>query len=247
MTCALGRTTGAEALVRWQHPTRGLVPPDAFIAMAEETGNIRALTDFVLSLAIAQQAQLKAQGFDLAISVNMSGRLVGDSEFAEAALAMARQAQGELCLEITETAVITNPQLALAHIERFADAGLKISIDDYGAGLSSLAYLKLIKANELKIDKAFVIGIGQSGKDALLVRSTIDLAHSLGLKVTAEGVETPTALSLLAGMGCDLAQGYGIARPMALADLVAFLHNEAAGQAQPRKAARRSNARAGTG
>jgi EAL domain-containing protein (putative c-di-GMP-specific phosphodiesterase class I)/GGDEF domain-containing protein len=232
----LGRTTGAEALVRWRHPVRGMVGPDEFIPMAEETGHIRTLTSHVMALAIAQQAELKAQGFDLAISVNMSGRLVGDSEFAEEALDMARQAKGQLCLEITETAVISNPQLALEHIERFADAGVMISIDDYGTGLSSLAYLKQMRAHELKIDKAFVIGMAEGQKDALLVRSTVDLAHSLGLKVTAEGVETAMVQALLAGMGCDLAQGYFIARPMAASDLVTFLRSEAEGATQPRKA-----------
>jgi EAL domain-containing protein (putative c-di-GMP-specific phosphodiesterase class I) len=166
----------------------------------------------------------------------MSGRLVGDSEFAEEALDMARQAKGQFCLEITETAVISNPQLALEHIERFADAGVMISIDDYGTGLSSLAYLKQMRAHELKIDKAFVIGMAEGQKDALLVRSTVDLAHSLGLKVTAEGVETAIVQALLAGMGCDLAQGYYIARPMAVDDLVAFLRREAQGETQPRKA-----------
>jgi EAL domain-containing protein (putative c-di-GMP-specific phosphodiesterase class I)/GGDEF domain-containing protein len=222
----LGRTTGAEALVRWRHPQRGMVGPDDFIPMAEETGHIRTLTEHVLSLAIAQQAQLKAQGFDIAMSVNMSGRLVGDLEFAEEALQLARAAAGELCLEITETAVISHPQRALENIERFADAGIKISIDDYGTGLSSLTYLKQMRAHELKIDKAFVIGMAEGQKDALLVRSTVDLAHSLGLKVTAEGVETAMVQALLTAMGCDLAQGYFIARPMAVADFAAFLQGE---------------------
>ena len=222
----LGRTTGAEALVRWRHPQRGMVGPDDFIPMAEETGHIRTLTDHVLSLAIAQQAALKAQGFDIAVSVNMSGRLVGDHEFAEEALKLIRQAQGELCLEITETAVIADPQRALENIERFADAGVRISIDDYGTGLSSLTYLKQMRAHELKIDKAFVIGMAEGQKDALLVRSTVDLAHSLGLKVTAEGVETAMVQALLAAMGCDLAQGYFIARPMTHPDLAAFLQRE---------------------
>ena len=242
-----GRTTGAEALVRWRHPQRGMVGPDDFIPMAEETGHIRTLTEHVLSLAIAQQAALKAQGFDVAVSVNMSGRLVGDLEFAEEALQLARRAQGELCLEITETAVIAHPQRALENIERFADAGIRISIDDYGTGLSSLAYLKQMRAHELKIDKAFVIGMAEGQKDALLVRSTVDLAHSLGLKVTAEGVETAMVQALLAAMGCDLAQGYFIARPMALPDFAAFLQRErddASGEIRP-KGSRRP-ARAGT-
>ncbi|MGZ3275093.1 MAG: putative bifunctional diguanylate cyclase/phosphodiesterase [Caulobacteraceae bacterium] len=222
----LGRVTGCEALVRWRHPQRGMVMPDDFITMAEETGHIRTLTEHVLSLAIAQQAALKAQGFEVAMSVNMSGRLVGDPEFAEEALHLARQAQGELWLEVTETAVIADPQRALENLERFADAGIRISIDDYGAGLSSLAYLKQMRAHELKIDKAFVIGMAEGQKDALLVRSTVDLAHSLGLKVTAEGVETAMAQALLTAMGCDMAQGYYIARPMSLADFCAFLQRE---------------------
>lgn len=218
-----GVTTGAEALVRWRHPTRGMVAPDEFIPMAEETGHIGALTEHVLKQAIAQQAVLKAAGREIAMSVNMSGRLIGDSDFCEHALRMMGSAVGELCLEITETAVISNPALALQNIERFAASGVKISIDDYGTGLSSLAYLKQMHAHELKIDKAFVIGLADGHKDALLVRSTVDLAHSLGMKVTAEGVETAVALALLTGMGCDQAQGYFIARPMMLVDFVAFL------------------------
>jgi EAL domain-containing protein (putative c-di-GMP-specific phosphodiesterase class I) len=136
-------------------------------------------------------------------------------------------------MEITETAVIDNPELALQMIDRYASAGIKISIDDYGSGLSSLAYLKQIRAHELKIDKAFVMGMADSQKDVLLVRSTIDLAHSLGLKVTAEGVETTAAQALLSGMGCDLAQGYLICRPAPLADLIAFLDAEKAAAAKP--------------
>jgi diguanylate cyclase (GGDEF)-like protein len=223
----LGRTTGVEALARWRHPVRGMVAPDEFIPLAEQTGHIRTLTEHVMALAVAQQAALSAAGHDLAMSVNVSGRLVGDPEFAEEVLMMTGAAVGEICLEITETAVIDNPALALQMIDRFASAGLKISIDDYGSGLSSLAYLKQIRAHELKIDKAFIIGMAEGQKDALLVRSTIDLAHSLGLKVTAEGVETASAHALLAGMGCDLAQGYLIARPMPLEALVAFLAQEA--------------------
>jgi EAL domain-containing protein (putative c-di-GMP-specific phosphodiesterase class I) len=228
-----GRTTGVEALVRWRHPVRGFVTPDEFIPLAEETGHIRVLTDHVLSVAIAQQAALAAAGHTVAMSVNVSGRLVGDADFAETCLMMTRHAVGEICLEITETAVIDNPELGLRMIDQFASAGLKISIDDYGSGLSSLAYLKQIRAHELKIDKAFVMGMADSQKDVLLVRSTIDLAHSLGLKVTAEGIETPVAQALLASMGCDLGQGYLIARPMPLADLVAFLDKEAAEASAP--------------
>ena len=221
-----GKVTGVEALVRWRHPVRGLIPPDAFIPMAEETGHIGALTEWVLARAIEEQALMSHEGHDLTMSVNLSGRLLGDAEFAGIALDMARCARGGLCLEITETAVIDNPEVALQVIDTFAANGIGISIDDYGAGLSSLAYLKQIRADELKIDKAFIFKVGESQKDALLVRSTIDLAHSLGMKVTAEGVETSVALSLLTGMGCDVAQGYFISRPVPLKELLIFLADD---------------------
>ena len=224
-----GKVTGVEVLIRWRHPARGLVAPDHFIPMAEETGHIGALTEWVLARALEEQALMRHHGHELTVSVNLSGRLLGDAGFAARALEMVRGAPGALCFEITETAVIDNPEVALRTIERFKAAGIGVSIDDYGTGLSSLAYLKQIRADELKIDKAFVLKMDESQRDALLVRSTIDLAHSLGMKVTAEGVETPSALSLLAGMSCDLAQGYLVARPMPLKELLMFLVQEEAG------------------
>ena len=223
-----GEVTGVEVLVRWRHPVRGQLPPDLFVCMAEETGHIRALTEWVLARAIQDQQILSAAGHDLMVSVNLSGRLLSDPEFAQIALKMISNAKARICLEITETAVMQNPELALTLIDAFVAAGISISIDDYGAGLSSLTYLKQIRADELKIDKSFILAISEGQKDALLVRSTIDLAHSLGMKVTAEGVETDTAFALLAGMGCDIAQGYLIARPMPLRDLIVFLNDEAA-------------------
>ena len=225
-----GKVTGVEVLIRWRHPGRGLIVPDRFIPMAEETGHIGALTEWVLARALEEQALIRHHGHDLTMSVNLSGRLLGDAGFAAVALEMMRGAPGKLVFEITETAVIDNPAIALKTIDRFKAAGIGISIDDYGTGLSSLAYLKQIQADELKIDKAFVLKIDESHRDALLVRSTVDLAHSLGLTVTAEGVETATALSLLAGMGCDVAQGYLIARPMPLKELLMFLGEEGAGR-----------------
>jgi len=223
-----GEVTGIEVLVRWRHPVRGHLPPDLFVCMAEETGHIRALTEWVLARAIQDQQLLAAAGHDLLVSVNLSGRLLSDPEFAQIALKMISKAKARICLEITETAVMQNPELALKLIDDFTAAGISISIDDYGAGLSSLTYLKQIRADELKIDKSFILAISEGQKDALLVRSTIDLAHSLGMKVTAEGVETDTAFALLAGMGCDIAQGYLIARPMPLRDLLVFLNENAA-------------------
>ena len=218
-----GAINGAEALMRWRDPVRGFVSPDLFIGMAEETGQIRPLTEWVIRQAIKDQRVLAKAGYDVTLSVNVSGRLLSDESFAAFALSKVADAKAKLCFEITETAVIDNPTVALAIIDRFAAAGIAVSIDDYGSGLSSLAYLKQIRADELKIDKSFVLPLDTSARDGLLVKSTIDLAHSLGLKVTAEGVETATALALLQGMGCDLAQGYFIARPMPIADLIVRL------------------------
>ena len=212
--------TGVEALARWTHPRRGFVPPDLFVGMAEETGHIRPLTEWVVRQAILDQKAMAAAGHEVMVSVNISGRLLSDDSFTDFALEQIAASGARLCFEITETAVMRDPERALAVIARLSDAGVFISLDDYGSGLSSLGYLKRIRADELKIDKSFVMDMDQSSRDALLVKSTIDLAHGLGLKITAEGVETPTALALLRGMGCDMAQGYLIGRPKPLAALI---------------------------
>lgn len=227
----LGKVTGVEALSRWRHPARGMLPPDLFIPMAEETGHIRTLTEWVFKRAIDVQRTLAEAGHIVDMSVNVSGRTLGEPDFADFALAEARRAVGGLTIEVTETAVIENPELALAMLNRFAAAGISISIDDFGTGLSSLAYLKQIHGQELKIDKSLVEGVTESQRDALIVRSTIDLAHSLGLKVTAEGVETHDCYSILSTMGCDLAQGYLIAKPMPIKDLLVFLSDDTRNQA----------------
>ena len=221
-----GRIDSAECLVRWRHPTRGNISPDLFVPMAEETGHIRALTEWVLERAIADQKIFHEAGFALKLAVNISARLLSDTEFAKRAAALARQAPHQLCFEITETAVIDNPTAALDNIELFASSGVHVAIDDYGSGLSSLAYLKQLPAHELKIDKLFVQNITSSQRDALLVRSTIDLAHGLGMNVTAEGVETPAAFALLASMNCDLAQGYLISRPASAEEIIALLGDD---------------------
>jgi len=221
-----GRIDSAETLVRWRHPTRGMIPPDLFVPMAEETGHIRALTEWVLQRAVEDQQKLTVAGWPLTLSVNISARLLSDVEFAQTAIERTRQAPGAICFEITETAVIDNPKVALENIERFAAAGIRIAIDDYGSGLSSLAYLKELPAHELKIDKMFIQNINTSQRDALLVRSTIDLAHGLGMEVVAEGVETPAAFALLASMRCDMAQGYIVSRPAALDELLSTLSDE---------------------
>lgn len=215
--------TGVEALVRWPNHRGEPLGPDIFVPMAEETGHIQALTEWVLARAVADQEVLRRAGHDISMSVNLSGRLLHEQDFADRVLAIIGSAADRFCLEVTETAAMENPELAMRSLDRYRAAGVGVAIDDYGSGLSSLAYLKNLPATELKIDKAFVLDIADSQKDSLLVRSTIDLGHSLGMRVTAEGVETPMALSLLALMGCDSAQGYFIARPMPLADLVEFL------------------------
>lgn len=219
-----GRVTSAEALLRWRHPQRGMIRPDSFIGMAEETGHIRPLTDWVIERAIADQREFRKAGHDLVISVNVSGRLIANEQFAEQALRQIRRADARLCFEITETAIIDNPKLALDVMTELRDANVGISIDDYGSGLSSLSYLRAIPAQELKIDKLFVQNMAQGNCDALLVKSTIDLAHSLGMKITAEGVETAETLALLQVMGADLAQGYYIAKPLPVPELLSFMH-----------------------
>ena len=221
-----GRIDSAESLVRWRHPTRGNIAPDLFVPMAEDTGHIRALTEWVLERAIADQKALHTAGHPIKVAVNISARLLSDTDFAKRAAALAQQAPHQVCFEITETAVIDNPVAALENIELFASSGVHVAIDDYGSGLSSLAYLKQLPAQELKIDKMFVQNITSSQRDALLVRSTIDLAHGLGMNVTAEGVETPAAFALLASMNCDLAQGYLISRPCSLEELIALLSDD---------------------
>jgi len=221
-----GHIDSAESLVRWRHPTRGLISPDLFVPMAEETGHVRALTEWVLDRAITDQKALSKAGYPLKLAVNISARLLSDTDFARRAVALARQAPHQLCFEITETAVIDNPAVALENIELFASSGVHVAIDDYGSGLSSLAYLKQLPAHELKIDKLFVQNITASQRDALLVRSTIDLAHGLGMVVTAEGVETPAAFALLASMNCDLAQGHLVSRAASVEELIALFGDE---------------------
>jgi diguanylate cyclase (GGDEF)-like protein len=214
---ASGAVVGAEALVRWRHPQRGLVPPMEFIPFAEQTGFIRHITLWVLEQAARQwQALQPAQG-QLRIAVNLSTRDLLDLEFPERiAMLCARHdtPTAGLCLEITESAIMDDPQRAEATLNRLAALGFKLSIDDFGTGYSSLAYLKRLPVDELKIDRSFVMAMESDESDATIVRSTIDLAHNLGLSVVAEGVENNAALAALRALHCDEAQGYFISRPL---------------------------------
>jgi EAL domain-containing protein (putative c-di-GMP-specific phosphodiesterase class I)/GGDEF domain-containing protein len=218
------QVTGVEALVRWTHPSRGRIAPDEFVTMAEETGHIAALTEWTLIQAISDQQRMREAGLVFPVSVNLSGRLISDDAFTSLAISLIEDTGANICLEITETAAMNEPEAALRNIDRYVAAGVGMSIDDYGAGLSSLSYLKRIHANELKLDKSFIQALGANSREALLVKSTIDLAHGLGMKITAEGVETEDVLALLSAMGCDVAQGYLIGKPMPLSDLESGLN-----------------------
>ena len=210
---------GAEALARWTHPEKGPIAASEFVAAAEQHNRIGKLTDFVLEKAVAAATQINKRGADFEIAVNLSARLLSDKGFTlrlSALLARHGLSPRHLTLELTETAALTDSGEGLDMISRLRDLGINIAIDDYGTGLSTLEYLKKIPANEIKIDQSFVKGIVDNRSDRLMVQSTIGLAHSLGRKVVAEGVEHRDILDLLVEMKCDIAQGFAVGRPMSL-------------------------------
>ncbi|TAK84191.1 MAG: EAL domain-containing protein [Aquabacterium sp.] len=208
---------GAEALVRWEHPQRGLVPPMQFIPFAEQTGFIRTLTHWLLVECARTWREWADRGLMLELSLNLSARDLIDQDLPEKVkevLALHGVDPRALCLEITESSIMDDPQRALNTLHRLHDQGLRLAIDDFGTGYSSLAYLKRLPVDELKIDRSFVMNMERDVDDAKIVRSTIDLAHNLGLKVVAEGLETAPQWKLLDLLSCDQAQGYWVARPM---------------------------------
>jgi diguanylate cyclase (GGDEF)-like protein len=208
---------GVEALVRWQHPERGLVGPDEFIPIAEQTGLMRQLTAHVLDRALAQAAEWAAEGLSLRMAVNVSARDLHDPRFVDLvrdALDRAGVSPGMVELEITERVVMADPANGMETLHALARLGVRLSLDDFGTGYSSLAYLKRLPVTELKIDKSFVLRMDVDADDATIVRSTIDLAHGLGLAVVAEGVETLQSMQRLTELGCDAAQGYLLSRPL---------------------------------
>ena len=208
-----GELDGVEALVRWNRPGHGLVPPDAFIGLAERTGLIRPLTAWVLDRALADQAVWAAAGLRIPVAVNLSARAIRPDVVGEVEALLAR-ASGELELEITESAAMHDPARSLVVLERLAALGVRLSVDDFGTGHSSLAYLERLPVAALKIDRAFVGGLDAETANRSIVATTVELGHRLGLQVVAEGVEDDATLAILRGMGCDVAQGFGIARPM---------------------------------
>jgi diguanylate cyclase (GGDEF)-like protein len=224
----------AEALVRWNHPERGLVLPERFVPFAEQTGYIKAVTRWVLNSVFRQCAGWRARGIDLRVSVNISARDLHTPDFPRslAELAGAHGMKPEaVSLEVTESAVMEDPGHALEILERLHAMGVRLAIDDFGTGYSSLAYLKRLPVDELKIDKSFVMGLVRDRDDAAIVRATIDLAHHMGLVVTAEGVEEASVLETLRRLGCDQAQGNFISPPLPAAGLERWMRPEPAPRA----------------
>lgn len=228
---ATHRVTHVEALVRWDHPTRGFVSPDQFIPFAEQTGYIKTITRWVADKALAQCAAWRAEGIELAVSVNVSAReliLSSLPEMFQGLLEKHGVAPDRLWIEITESAIMDDPNHAIETLDRLHALGIRLSIDDFGTGYSSLSYLKRMPVDELKIDKSFVMGMTHHKDDETIVRSTIDLGHNMGLKVVAEGVENEAMMQRLNALGCDLAQGFHLSRPLPPAKLAQWLIEQSA-------------------
>jgi diguanylate cyclase (GGDEF)-like protein len=205
METVSGRVVGAEALVRWAHPALGLLPPAEFIPLAEPTSLIGSLTEYVLRVALRECAQWRAAGHDLWVSVNISVRSLYEDDFVETVGRLLREERlpGEhLVLEVTESMMVTDPARAEAVLASLHDLGVRIAVDDFGTGYSSLAYLKRLPVDALKIDRSFVANVATDEDDLVIVRSTVDLARSLGLQSIAEGVEDAEALTVLTGLAC---------------------------------------------
>ncbi len=214
---ATGRIVGTEALVRWQHPRHGLLMPDRFITTAERTGLISPLTRWVLADALGHCQGACHEGIDLRVSVNLSARSLHDPHLAEMVEDTLKASGAEprrLTLEITESAIVLDPKRAEETLVQLSRMGIRLSIDDFGTGYTSLASIKRLPVDEIKIDKSFVLDMLTDPDDATIVRSVIELGHNLGLKVVAEGVESQEMLDALAALGCDEAQGFFINRPL---------------------------------
>lgn len=220
------RVQSLEALVRWTHPELGTIPPGEFVPLAEQTGAIGDLTRWVLRTAIEQLARWRVTGFETEVAVNLSASDLNDPELPDEILSLLTSHDvlpRQIMLEITESAVMREPERAIRVMRRLRDAGLRFSIDDFGTGHSSLAQLRALPVDEIKIDRSFIRDLEQGTRDDAIVRSTIDLGHSLGLKVVAEGVETPAAWTALLRLGCDFAQGYFVSRPLPVDQVDAWI------------------------
>lgn len=222
------RIKSVEALVRWIHPEQGFIPPDRFIPVAEQTGLIHPLTHWVINTALGQISAWQRDHAFLNVAVNLSALSLRDStleSMVKNALKTADVSPEHLTLELTESAIMSDPQRALDTLTHLDQMGVSISVDDFGTGYSSLAYLKRLPVDELKIDRSFVMDMDNDTNDEVIVRSTIDLAHNMGLKVIAEGIETERSWDKLLEMGCDMGQGYYMCRPLKADDLNDWLRN----------------------
>jgi len=220
--CRTMKVVGVEALLRWHSPESGMIPPDVFIPLAEESGLIKSLTEWVISEAIKQQTVWRQGGLSMHISINLSAWNLLDPELDKFVLKHFEEnkvEKGSVAFEITESVMMTDTEQSLKMMRNLQDIGSDIIVDDYGTGFSSLAYLKRFPVKELKIDKSFVINMIKNENDSVIVKSTIDLAHNLGLKVIAEGVETEEVLDALRVLGCDMVQGYFVEKPMSASRL----------------------------
>ncbi|TVP54241.1 MAG: EAL domain-containing protein [Halomonadaceae bacterium] len=224
--------SGFEALLRWQHPHYGFIPPDEFIPMAEQTGLMGPITDWVLTHALGFARQLQQTHEGLQISMNISALNLQQPDFAlQVAMRVAEQglAPQSLLLEVTETATMVDPKASLKTLRELADAGIRLAIDDFGTGYSSLSYIRKLPVNEIKIDRSFVLDMDANRDDATIVRTTINMCHDLGFSVVAEGVETAASQDLLEAMGCDVLQGYHLGRPMPADQVAGWLKSFKAG------------------
>jgi diguanylate cyclase (GGDEF)-like protein len=220
------RLNGVEALVRWQHPKHGLMFPDQFIPMAEKTGLIKHLTTTVMRMALRQCVEWRRNGVILNMAVNIASQNLMEDDFPKRVGEILSETQAHpswLELEITETGVMTNPVLAAETIRQLSTMGIQISIDDFGTGYSSMAYIAKLFVAKIKIDKSFVMDMTKNSTDAVIVRAAIDLGHNLGLKVVAEGVEDQATWEQLKALGCDVAQGYHLTRPVAADQLIEWI------------------------
>ncbi|MGS1017405.1 EAL domain-containing protein [Allosphingosinicella humi] len=229
---ATGRIVGAEGLARWTHPEKGEISPNQFIPAAEQSERIETLTRFVLDAAVGAAAAITKRHRPFGIAVNLSARLLGRPDLmpmVQSVLAKHRFPPTLLTLEVTETAAMASPEASLENLQALAMLGVQLSIDDYGTGFSTLEYLRKVPAVEIKIDRSFISMLDKSQNDRIMVNSTIQLAHSLGRKTVAEGVENAATYDELSRMGCDFVQGYYTGRPMPLTALFTILNEEKPG------------------
>ena len=227
LNLSLDRIESVECLIRWIHPEHGFIPPDEFIPLAEQTGAIRHVTKWALEKALTQHAEWRRQGLDIAMAVNISAVDLSDLSLphtVSSLLSTHKIEPEKLVLEVTESAVMSDPEIAINALNMLSRMNIKISIDDFGTGFSSMAQLKKMPVDEIKIDKAFVLELATNSEDQVMVKTLIAMAQNLGLSTVAEGVENAESVELLKTMGCSTAQGFHLSRPQPSQDITPWLH-----------------------